>query len=117
MSDVLRIVQGTDRSLSVLLKNSNGTAFDLTGTTAIRALFKKANDSENLVEVTLEDDEIEVSGSNSRGEISITLSAEKTAQLRAGERLSWEIEITKSGAKHVSQFKESLDVYPRLSAE
>ena len=117
MSKVVTIIQGTDRTISVLLQNSNGTAFDLSGVTAIKALFKKANDSEALVEATLAASEISVSGSNSRGEIAISLSATKTALLRAGSRLSWEIEITKSGLKYVTQFVENLDVFSRLTAE
>lgn len=121
-SQVLRIIQGSDRTIKVLLKNGNGTAFDLTDADQIKALFKQEGNQEELLEV---DDgagdsgggSISVVGDAARGEISIALTAEDTAQLRTGSRLTWEIEIKLDGRTYITQFPEGLDVVQRLSPD
>lgn len=116
MDPYIKIIQGTDRTLSLVLKNSDGTPFDLTFASAIKAIFQKQDDSENLLEVTMAGGGISIVGEGSRGEISINLAASVTSQMRLGTRLTWEVEITRSSRKYVAQFPELLDVLARLSA-
>lgn len=113
--EYLKIIQGTDRTVNLILKNSDKTPFDLTGATSIKAIFLKQDDTENLLEVS--GGNIEVVGDASRGEISIDLESAITLQMRAGERLKWELEVTIAASMtYVAQFPESLDVLARLSA-
>lgn len=113
MQQPLSIIKGTDRSIKVLLKSANGAPFSLDSATAIKAIFLGSGDE--LVELTLENEKVSVVGDASRGEIEITLDTEDTEALQAGERLSWEIEIERSGKTYVVQFPEALDVKQRLS--
>lgn len=109
----LRIIKGTSRTLNVLLKDGNDAPFSLAGVTAIKALFQSTDETE-LLEITLAASEIAIVGNETRGEISVTLATTDTEDLRAGERLSWEIEIVRSGKTFVTQFPENLDVITRL---
>lgn len=109
MQQVVKIIKGTDREILVVLKNGNDQSpFDLTGAT-VKAIFPGSSE---LVEIT---DGVSVRGDASRGEITVTLDSDNTSDMQEGERLTWEIEITKGGKTYVTQFREGLDVVNRLS--
>jgi hypothetical protein len=113
MSQLLSIIKGTDRTIRVLLKTANGAPFSLENASAIKAIFLGSSDQ--LVELTLAASKVSVVGDAARGEIEITMEPEDTEDLQAGERLSWEVEITRSSKTYVVQFPEVLDVRQRLS--
>jgi hypothetical protein len=114
--EVLRVIKGTDRTVRVSLRTSNGAPYDLSSALTIKALFQKQGDSENLLELTLAADEIEIVGDASRGQVDVIIDSANSENLRAGERLTWELEITTPATTHVARFPESLDVIERLAA-
>ena len=77
----VKIIQGEDRTLTVLLKQTGGLAYDLTGATEITACFVGTS---GTISKTLTATQISIVGSADCGKITITLTDADTALLEEG---------------------------------
>jgi len=111
----VKIVQGEDRAIKVLLKTSAGNAYDITGINEITADFRLATGL--VLSKTMTGTDIVVD-SAAGGEITISLEDADTALLAIGEQ-SFEVvtDLTAApptGERRVFQFEKQLNVVARL---
>jgi hypothetical protein len=107
-----KIVKGSDVPITVYLTKSSGGAFPLTGVTEIKARFLKADDT--ILEVTMTGLAITVL-SAAGGSIKIALAEADTILLKAGDDMSFEVEVVIGGTDTtIIQFDEVLDVKDKL---
>ena len=111
----VKIIQGEDRSIKILLKTTAGNAYDITGVSEISAVFKNADSSvltklNSVGDVTIQ--------SHEGGEITVKLEDAETALLALGNQ-SFEI-VTDlnagqpTGERRIFQFLKELEVVKRL---
>jgi len=111
----VKIIQGEDRSIKILLKTSAGNAYDITTISEISAVFKNADSSVLTKLYTSGDITIQ---SEAGGEITVKLEDAETALLALGNQ-SFEI-ITDlnaaqpTGERRIFQFEKELQVVKRL---
>lgn len=103
-----RIVQGADTPIQIeLFKRVDGKPFALTNIVSANIILKNADDSKLTKAMTVDD--------NPGGKLSVTLSAAETALLKAGDGLSFEVELNyASSVKKVVPFDQILEVKKRI---
>ncbi len=107
MSDEKQVVyQGEDRTLSALVKQSDGKCYDLTGATEITAKFSGG------VTVTLTGAAITVVSAEG-GSLDITVSDTETALMDTGTG-SFEVWIDVGTDRRIVQFINALNITPKL---
>ena len=106
------IKKGTDRDLNITLEDSDGNPVDVSAATEIKAIFLPESGSA-LLERTLTGGQVTIT--NGREKIKVTLSAAFTATMKADEEQTFEIEATVGGKVLVWCFKEALTVVERLA--
>ena len=107
MSDEKQVVyQGEDRTISAIVKQSDGKCYDLTGATEITATF---NDG---IVVTMTGGAISIA-SNEGGAVDITLSDTETATITKGIS-SFELWIDVGTDRRIVQFLNALTITPKL---
>ena len=79
----VKIIQGEDRLLTVLLKNSNSSAYDLTGATEVAACFINKDDENSPIQKNLASG-VTIVGSADCGKITIKLEETDTVLLEEG---------------------------------
>lgn len=87
---LIHIVKGQDKTISCRLSRANGDHFDLSDADRINARFTR--DDGKAIEISLKDKEIMIDAA-AQGRITLLLSQEKSAQLKRGDRLSFEVEV------------------------
>jgi len=109
----LNIIQGEDRTLTVLLKDGDGNAYDLTGNTEITALFCAAAGGTLPSAPTKTGGEITIVGSADCGKIQIVLTDADTALLATGNQ-DFEIELDAGTDKRIVQLLKAINVLERV---
>lgn len=106
----LKIVQGEDRLIKLLLKKVNCgevSALKLTGASEISVIFKNADKSELIKLLTASDvsivDEYE-------GKIQVSLTDTETKALRVGENLDFKVKIDFGTETRIIQFMNCLTI-------
>jgi hypothetical protein len=109
------VVQNEDREFLLKLFTTSACGetepFDLTSATAIKAIFKG---SLSNVEITLLANEIVISGSPLLGKLLLKISDTKSALMKVGTNLSFELEIDLGTEKRIVQISGLLTVTARL---
>ena len=105
----VKVIQGEDRTLTVLLKEGTGS-YDLTGATEITACF---NGTSGAISKTLTGTEIAVVGSNDCGKITVALTDVETALLEEGVQ-GFTVEVDKGTAKRIVNLANSLNVEAKI---
>lgn len=105
------VIRGETKVIdATIIEKDTKKPFDLTGQTAIKAIFEKDDDTK----LTLLTPADVLVVSEPRGELKITLSATNTATLKIGENQSFEIEVTFPTKTVIGQVIELFDVIARL---
>ena len=108
----VKIIKGEDRSFFVRLTECpSDDAFDLSSVTAIKAIFKGVSAN---VEVTMLASEIVIVAPAVNGKIEIKLSDTKTALLKEGDNMPFEIEIDEGAEKRIVQLSKMLNIVARI---
>jgi hypothetical protein len=109
----VNIIKGEDRELFVrITEECSGNNYDLTGTTAVKGIFK-AQSGLN-VEITLLDSEIEIVTPEANGLLKLIINDTKTSLLKTGVSQTFEIEIHKGTDKRIIQIEKILNVITRI---
>ncbi|CAB5221913.1 hypothetical protein UFOVP242_137 [uncultured Caudovirales phage] len=104
----LAIDQGTDFSANLIIKDSTGTARDLTGYTG-NAQLRRSYASTTNVQFTVN------IATPSTGVVTLTLANAATANLKYG-RYVYDLELTKSSANTIERAYEGIvTVYPEVT--
>jgi hypothetical protein len=103
----LKIIKGEDRTVTVLLKNSDGTAYDLTSFTEIKACFN--NDAGGTIEKLQTTSGVSVVGSADCGKIAILLTDTDTDALSEGSQ-GFTVEVDKGTEKRKINLASSIIV-------
>jgi hypothetical protein len=108
----IEVISGQTKIINVYaFKKSTNEPLDLTAATQIEAVFKKSDDT--LLTLNLSGGVSRVSDLG--GKFRVTISTTNTGALKQDEKQDWEIAITFASEKYIYQFKECLDVNPRIS--
>lgn len=110
-ADSISLVQGSSRAIKILLRHRDGEAFDLDGATEITARFK----SKPVTTIKKSDGEITVLTPTARGALVLNIPAAKSLKLDTGDRMSFDIEVTKNSKLYIIQFLEVLDIEKPIS--
>lgn len=102
------IVKGSDRTLSLIVRQSNLKPFDLTSATEITARFKKT-DQTNL-DLTMTGGKVTVVGNPILGELSVAINDTETLSLEAGIKVSFVVIIDKGTERRICRFNQQIDV-------
>ena len=103
---MLNIIQGEDKTFTVLFRKEDGRPFDLTGATEIKLCFPGTT---AVQEISLTGTEISVVNAL-LGEISATINDTKSALLKVGEQQTFEAVIDKGADRSKVKFTELLTV-------
>jgi hypothetical protein len=102
----VKIIQGEDRVLTVRLKNSDGSSYDLTGKTEITACFIGTS---GTITKLLTATQIAVVGSDDCGTITVSLTDADTALLSEGTQ-GFTVSVDKGTEKRKINLANSLKV-------
>ena len=113
--NLIEIVQGEDRVFVLKLTSNSCDSkepYDLSNVTAIKGVFKGANGTN--VEVTLAASEIAILGSPFAGKLQFTINDTKSALLKLGSGVSFEVELDEGSNKRIVQVRNLLTVLARV---
>lgn len=111
-SEKVKIIKGEDRNFFVRITECpSNDAFDLTSVTAIKAIFKGATSN---VSVDMASSEISIVAPAVNGKIEIKISDAKTALLKEGDNMPFEIEIDEGADKRIIQVTKMLNIVARI---
>lgn len=106
------IVQGSDRTLKLTIRESNGDPLDLTAVTEITACFKKPDGT--FLQVTLSGGRVSVVGNPLLGKIEVSLTDVDTAAIEAGVKVDFKVLLDQGthpgGTRRVVRFDQQIDV-------
>ena len=105
------IIQGSDRTLKVTMRDVNGDGIDISAETEITACFKKIDGT--YLEITLTSGQITKTDVN-LGKIQITLTDADTALIEAGTRVDFKVKLDvgahPGGTRRIVRFDQQIDV-------
>jgi hypothetical protein len=107
----MKIVHGEDVTLALLVKDSEGEAYDLSGTTEITARFQK---TDNTILSKLKTDGDVVITSAVNGRMTVALSDSDTTLLKKGDNLGFELWIDVGSTRRIVQFLRVIDVAQKM---
>lgn len=113
--NTIEIVQGEDRVFVLKLTSvscDSKEPYDLSNVTAIKGVFKGMTPVN--VELTLAASEIAILGSPFAGKLQFTMSDTKSALLKCGTGLSFEVELDEGANKRIVQVRNLLSVNARV---
>lgn len=110
-NNVITIIQGEDRTLSLRIINSDGSPYNLNSPDEI--ILKLPKEDRTALEKKLSLQEVIII-SDSRGELSINLSDEDTASLQVKELQDFEVIIEKNEITRNARFENVLTVKKTL---
>jgi|SRR5210317_1158350 hypothetical protein len=99
----LRIEQGATFSSDVTVKDTNGSAFDLTGYTAAAKMALGYASTRTRTTISTA-----IAGDATTGVITISLTADQTSALDAPARYVYDVEITKTSDSTVTRVIEGI---------
>lgn len=99
----LRIEQGATFSSDVTVKDTNGSAFDLTGYTAAAKMALGYASTRTRTTISAS-----IAGDATTGVITLTLTADQTSNLDAPARYVYDVEITKTSDSTVTRVIEGI---------
>lgn len=106
------IIQGSDRTLNLTIRDSNGDPFDLTLITEITVCFKK--EDETFHNVTLGGGKISITGNALLGKIAVALTDADTLLIAAGIKVDFKVILDTGahpgGTRRVVRFDQQIDV-------
>lgn len=105
-----KIVQGEDRTLTIVLKDEDGACYDLTGTTAVTAEFKLT--AGGCLSKTLGSGVTIVS--NEGGKMTIDLDAADTLTMLVGSAVDFEVTFTQNSKVRIVQFAKAIQVVAQI---
>lgn len=103
----LKIIKGTDVSLTLYIRDSDDQPFSLSGATEIIAQFAKTDDS--ALEKKLSLTQVVVA-SASLGKITVALSDVDTALLKLGDDQNFQVIVDVSTTRKIATFEKLLEV-------
>lgn len=99
------IVQGEDKTLNIYLKNSDGSAYDLSGATITVKFPKTATTS------------VDISGTivtAAAGHLSVTISDTNSALMQIGDNQSIEVQLVVGSVTTIVQIDNAVSIKKRL---
>jgi len=111
MAEVVKIIQGQDKTFRVKLRDKNGDPYDLTSNTEISACFMKADGT--VLTVTKTSTAIVVA-SLIKGFIDVSLTDAETILLAVGEKQDFQVCVDYGTVKRCSIAKQLLTVEQTL---
>lgn len=107
MSDRPEIIQGSDRTLQLTMRDSNGDGIDLTNETEITVRFKKTDGT--WLEKTMTGSDVTVTNAK-LGKISVDLTDTETALIEAGQKVDFHVYLDNGTDRRIVRFNQQIDV-------
>jgi len=105
------IIQGSDRTLKVTMRDINGDGINIASETEIIACFKKIDGT--YLEITLSSGQISKTDVN-LGKISITFTDSDTSLIEAGLKVNFKVKLDvgahPGGTRRIVRFDQQIDV-------
>jgi len=103
------IIKGSDRTLRVTIRYTNGDPVDLTNKDEITACFKKEDGTS--LEVTLTGGAVVKVGNPLLGKIDITLTDTETSLLEASQKANFKVILDEGTTRDIVRFTQQIDIF------